>query len=32
VVWRTRATVRAQPWSPFIEGNDRRPETPQRTR
>jgi len=32
VVWRTRTTVRAQPWSPFIEGNDRRPETPQRTR
>jgi urea transport system substrate-binding protein len=32
VVWRTRTTVRAQPWSPFIPGNDRRPETPQRTR
>jgi urea transport system substrate-binding protein len=31
VVWRTRTTIRAQPWSPFIEGNDRRPATPQRS-
>lgn len=31
VVWRTRGLVRAQPWSPFIPGNDRRPSTPQRS-
>ena len=31
VVWRTRSVIRAQPWSPFIEGNDRRPDTPQRS-
>jgi urea transport system substrate-binding protein len=31
VVWRTRTPIRAQPWSPFIEGNDRRPDTPQRS-
>ncbi|HUN91420.1 MAG TPA: urea ABC transporter substrate-binding protein [Burkholderiaceae bacterium] len=28
VVWKTPAPVRAQPWSPFIEGNDKKPDTP----
>jgi urea transport system substrate-binding protein len=22
VVWKTKAPIRAQPWSPFIPGND----------
>jgi urea transport system substrate-binding protein len=28
VVWKTKGPVRAQPWSPFIEGNDKKPDTP----
>ncbi len=28
VVWKTKAPVRAQPWSPFIAGNDKKPDTP----
>jgi urea transport system substrate-binding protein len=31
VVWKTRGPVRAQPWSPFIEGNDKKPDTPQKS-
>lgn len=31
VVWQTDATVRAQPWSPFIAGNDKKPDTPIKT-
>ncbi len=27
VVWKTKAPVRAQPWSPFIPGNDKKPDT-----
>ncbi|WP_418303712.1 urea ABC transporter substrate-binding protein [Pandoraea pulmonicola] len=26
VVWKTKATVRAQPWSPFIAGNEGKPD------
>ena len=25
VVWKTKGTVRAQPWSPFIPGNESKP-------
>ena len=28
VVWKTKGPVRAQPWSPFIPGNDKKPEVP----
>ena len=28
VVWKTSAPVRAQPWSPFIAGNEGKPDTP----
>jgi urea transport system substrate-binding protein len=28
VVWKTPGPVRAQPWSPFIEGNDKKPDHP----
>ena len=28
VVWQTEQPVRAQPWSPFIAGNDKKPDTP----
>ena len=28
VVWETESPIRAQPWSPFIEGNDRKPDHP----
>jgi urea transport system substrate-binding protein len=28
VVWQTDGPVRAQPWSPFIEGNDKKPDYP----
>ncbi|MDM0046088.1 urea ABC transporter substrate-binding protein [Variovorax dokdonensis] len=28
VVWKTPAPVRAQPWSPFIEGNDKKKDEP----
>ena len=28
VVWKTKTPVRAQPWSPFIAGNDKKPDTP----
>lgn len=31
VVWKTKGPVRAQPWSPFIEGNDKKPDTPQKS-
>jgi urea transport system substrate-binding protein len=26
VVWKTKGTVRAQPWSPFIPGNESKPD------
>lgn len=29
VVWKTKGPVRAQPWSPFIEGNDKRKDYPE---
>ncbi len=28
VVWRTKETIRAQPWSPFIPGNEKKPDFP----
>jgi urea transport system substrate-binding protein len=28
VVWRTPAPIKAQPWSPFIEGDDKKPDYP----
>ncbi len=28
VVWRTSGPVKAKPWSPYIEGNDRKPDEP----
>ncbi|MCU6665906.1 MAG: urea ABC transporter substrate-binding protein [Leclercia sp.] len=28
VVWNTDQPIRAQPWSPYIAGNDKKPETP----
>lgn len=29
VVWKTPGTVRAQPWSPYIEGNDKKKDVPE---
>ncbi len=26
VVWKTKGTIRAQPWSPFIPGNENKPD------
>jgi urea transport system substrate-binding protein len=26
VVWETSSPIRAQPWSPYIEGNDKKPD------
>ncbi len=28
VVWRTKAPIKAQPWSPYIEGNDKKKDEP----
>ena len=28
VVWQTQQPVRAQPWSPYIAGNDKKPDHP----
>ncbi|NHR04129.1 urea ABC transporter substrate-binding protein [Chromobacterium haemolyticum] len=28
VVWKSRSVVRAQPWSPYLPGNDKRPDAP----
>ncbi|MEG0920110.1 MAG: urea ABC transporter substrate-binding protein [Comamonas sp.] len=28
VVWKTKGPIRAQPWSPFIEGNDKKKDEP----
>lgn len=28
VVWKTKGPIKAQPWSPFIEGNDKKPDHP----
>jgi urea transport system substrate-binding protein len=30
VVWKTQGPVRAQPWSPFIEGNDKKKDEPEK--
>jgi len=32
VVWKTKGPIRAQPWSPFIPGNDKKPDTPVKTK
>lgn len=29
VVWKTKGPIRAQPWSPFIEGNDKKKDVPE---
>jgi urea transport system substrate-binding protein len=29
VVWQTKGPIRAQPWSPFIEGNDKKKDEPE---
>ena len=29
VVWKTPGPVRAQPWSPFIAGNDKKKDVPE---
>jgi len=31
VVWRTKGPVKAQPWSPFIAGNDKKKDEPELT-
>ncbi|EKT62911.1 urea ABC transporter substrate-binding protein [Providencia burhodogranariea] len=31
VVWQTDKPIRAQPWSPYIEGNDKKPDSPMKT-
>ncbi|MGE5022756.1 urea ABC transporter substrate-binding protein [Yersinia enterocolitica] len=31
VVWQTDAPIRAQPWNPFIAGNDKKPDHPVKT-
>jgi urea transport system substrate-binding protein len=31
VVWKTPGPIRAQPWSPFIEGNDKKKDEPEKT-
>jgi len=28
IVWKTKGPVRAMPWSPYIPGNDKKPDTP----
>jgi urea transport system substrate-binding protein len=28
VVWKTPGPVKAKPWSPYIEGNDKKPDEP----
>jgi urea transport system substrate-binding protein len=28
VVWKSKGPVRAQPWSPFIPGNEKKPNSP----
>jgi urea transport system substrate-binding protein len=28
VVWKTKGPIRAQPWSPFIAGNEKKGESP----
>ena len=30
VVWKTKGPIRAQPWSPFIEGNDKKKDSPEK--
>jgi urea transport system substrate-binding protein len=26
VVWKTKGTIRAQPWSPYVPGNENKPD------
>jgi urea transport system substrate-binding protein len=28
VVWKTPGPIKAKPWSPYIEGNDKKPDEP----
>jgi len=30
IVWRTKGPIKAQPWSPFIEGNDKKKDEPEK--
>jgi urea transport system substrate-binding protein len=30
VVWKTKGPVKAQPWSPFIAGNDKKKDEPEK--
>ena len=30
VVWKTKGPIKAQPWSPFIEGNDKKKDEPEK--
>jgi len=30
VVWKTPAPVKAKPWSPYIEGNDKKKDEPEK--
>ena len=30
VVWQTKGPIKAQPWSPFIEGNDKKKDEPEK--
>lgn len=32
VVWKTPSPIRAQPWSPYIPGNEKKPDTPVKTK
>ncbi len=30
VVWKTQGPIKAQPWSPFIQGNDKKKDEPEK--
>ncbi|TMG98376.1 MAG: urea ABC transporter substrate-binding protein, partial [Betaproteobacteria bacterium] len=30
VVWKTKGPIKAQPWSPFIAGNDQKKDEPEK--
>jgi urea transport system substrate-binding protein len=30
VVWKTKEPIKAQPWSPFIDGNDKKKDEPEK--
>ena len=32
VVWKTPGPVKAKPWSPYIEGNDKKPDEPAKSK